>query len=55
MKNYMNLHEGEVLAFSTDTVWGFGCLPEDKTAAENIYRIKNRDSRKPLILQLNRR
>ena len=50
MKNYMNLHEGEVLAFSTDTVWGFGCLPEDKTAAENIYRIKNRDSRKPLIL-----
>ena len=50
MENFMNIKEGEVLAFSTDTVWGFGCLIEDKKAVENIYKIKNRDSRKPLIL-----
>ena len=46
----MNIKKGEVLAFSTDTVWGFGCLPDDKTAVENIYKIKNRDLKKPLIL-----
>lgn len=46
----MNLKQGEVLAFSTDTVWGFGCLPTDKSAVEKIYEIKKRDSKKPLIL-----
>lgn len=46
----MNLKKGEVLAFSTDTVWGFGCSVEDEIAVENIYKIKNRDSKKPLIL-----
>ncbi len=49
----MNLKKGEVLAFSTDTVWGFGCLPEDEEAVQNIYKIKNRDSKKPLILMSN--
>ena len=46
----MNIKKGEVLAFPTDTVWGFGCAVQDKTAVENIYKIKNRDSKKPLIL-----
>lgn len=41
---------GEVLAFKTDTVWGFGCNPDDKNAVEKIYEIKKRDSKKPLIL-----
>lgn len=41
---------GEVFAFETDTVWGFGCLPDDKAAVEKIYEIKNRDRSKPLIL-----
>jgi len=41
---------GEVVAFKTDTVWGFGCDPLDKLAVEKIYEIKKRDSKKPLIL-----
>ena len=39
-----------VIAFVTDTVWGLGCLPESKKGVEKIYRIKQRDSKKPLIL-----
>ncbi len=46
----MKLKQGEVLAFATDTVWGFGCLPTDETAVEKIYEIKKRDAKKPLIL-----
>lgn len=45
-----NLKKGEVLAFKTDTVWGFGCLPTDDVAIEKIYEIKKRDVKKPLIL-----
>lgn len=41
---------GEVIAFKTDTVWGFGCDPNDIIAVNKIYEIKNRDSKKPLIL-----
>ncbi|MBQ8635162.1 threonylcarbamoyl-AMP synthase [bacterium] len=44
------LKSGEVIAFKTDTVWGFGCDPNDKIAVDKIYEIKKRDSKKPLIL-----
>ena len=44
------LKPGEVIAFKTDTVWGFGCNPLDKNAVDKIYEIKKRDSKKPLIL-----
>ncbi len=44
------LKPGEVLAFKTDTVWGFGAHPNDKRAIEKIYEIKKRDLKKPLIL-----
>lgn len=46
----LNLKKGEVLAFKTDTVWGFGCHPNDVLAIKNIYEIKKRDEKKPLIL-----
>ena len=44
------LKKGEVIAFKTDTVWGFGCNPDDVDAINKIYEIKKRDSKKPLIL-----
>lgn len=44
------LKPGEVIAFKTDTVWGFGCDPEDSFAIGKIYEIKKRDIKKPLIL-----
>lgn len=45
--------EGNVFAFKTDTVWGFGAKPEDKIGVEKIYEIKKRDRKKPLILMSN--
>ena len=44
------LKNNGVIVFPTDTVWGMGCLPEKFEACQKIYSIKNRDSRKPLIL-----
>ncbi|MBQ7288009.1 MAG: threonylcarbamoyl-AMP synthase [Candidatus Gastranaerophilales bacterium] len=44
------LKKGEVLAFKTDTVWGFGCEVDDIEAVNKIYEIKKRDAKKPLIL-----
>ena len=49
----MLLKSGEVLAFKTDTVWGFGCNPDDNQAIDKIYEIKKRDLKKPLILMSN--
>ena len=46
----LNIKQGEILAFKTDTVWGFGALPDDKIAIEKIYDKKKRDLKKPLIL-----
>lgn len=44
------LENDGVIAFVTDTVWGIGCIPQSKKAVEKIYKIKNRDLKKPLIL-----
>ncbi len=46
----LKLKNGAVIAFPTDTVWGIGCLPENKIACQKIYSIKQRDGKKPLIL-----
>ena len=47
------LDEGDILGFETDTVWGLGCLPNDRKAVDKIYEIKGRDRSKPLILMGN--
>ncbi len=44
------LKNGGVIAFVTDTVWGIGCLPDNKKGVDRIYEIKGRDRQKPLIL-----
>lgn len=47
------LTNGGVIAYVTDTVWGLGCLPDNKKAVEKIYEIKKREAQKPLILMSN--
>lgn len=47
------LKNNGVISFVTDTVWGVGCLPENKMAVEKIYELKGRDCSKPLILMSN--
>ena len=47
------LISGGVIAYVTDTVWGLGCLPQNKKAVKKIYDIKKREAQKPLILMSN--
>lgn len=50
-KQYLDLlKDGGTFAFPTDTVWGLGCLPDEEKACRAIYKLKNRDGAKPLIL-----
>lgn len=49
------LHNGGVISFVTDTVWGLGCLPDSKEGVDKIYEIKGRDRSKPLILMSDKK
>lgn len=41
------LRNGEVIAYPTDTTYGIGCSIFSKKSIERIYRMKQRDRRKP--------
>lgn len=45
--------QGAIVAFPTDTVWGFGVSPASALGIERLYQIKGRDRDKPLILLIN--
>ena len=47
------LKAGGIIAFPTDTFYGLGADPFNKTAVDKIYEIKNRDSKKPLLLLID--
>ena len=47
------LKGGGVIAFPTDTFYGLGANPFNKTAVDKIYEIKGRDSKKPLLLLID--
>jgi len=47
------LKDGGVIAFPTDTFYGLGADPFNKTAVDKIYEIKGRDSKKPLLLLID--
>ena len=42
--------KGKVVAIKTDTVYGLVCNAFDKLAVQNIYKIKNRETKKPLSI-----
>lgn len=42
------LKNNGVIVYPTDTVYGIGCSIYSKTGIERIYRLKNRDKKKPL-------
>ena len=44
------LNNGGIILYPTDTVWGIGCDATNKKAIEKIYKIKKRQSNKPLII-----
>ncbi len=44
------LNSGGLILYPTDTVWGIGCDPENKNAVARIYRLKNRNEAKSMII-----
>lgn len=58
MENFQNdirkaievLNAGGVILYPTDTVWGLGCDATNKEAVQKIYKIKQREESKSLIL-----
>ena len=42
------LREGGVVIYPTDTIYGFGCDIEVKSAIERIRQLKGRDAKKPM-------
>ncbi len=58
MKNQLNkakqfLKEKKTILYPTDTVWGIGCDATSKKAVKRIYKIKQREESKSLIILVN--
>ena len=47
------LHNGGVILYPTDTVWGLGCDPTNASAVDKLLKIKPRDASKSLIVLVN--
>lgn len=47
------LKEGKVILYPTDTVWGIGCDATCDEAITRIYRIKQRNEKKSMIILLD--
>lgn len=46
------LHEGQIVAFPTETVYGLGALAFDQAAVAGVFAVKGRPQDNPLILHL---
>lgn len=44
------LQSGGVILYPTDTIWGIGCDAGRKESVQNIYRIKQRDDFKSMLV-----
>ena len=47
------IRSGGTIIFPTDTIWGLGCDATNQTAVNKIFKLKNRDKQKPLVILLN--
>ncbi|NWJ51475.1 MAG: threonylcarbamoyl-AMP synthase [Bacteroidetes bacterium] len=47
------LRSGGTLLYPTDTIWGLGCDATNPKAVEKIFRLKNREESKSLIVLLD--
>lgn len=44
------LKSGGIILYPTDTIWGIGCDATDDEAVMKIFKLKNREQNKPLII-----
>jgi L-threonylcarbamoyladenylate synthase len=47
------LREGGIILYPTDTIWGIGCDATNTEAVKKIYRLKQRDEAKSMIILLD--
>ncbi|WPU95859.1 L-threonylcarbamoyladenylate synthase [Mucilaginibacter sabulilitoris] len=47
------LQEGGIILYPTDTIWGIGCDATNTEAVQKIYRLKQRDEAKSMIILLD--
>jgi L-threonylcarbamoyladenylate synthase len=50
MKLINSLKQGKIILYPTDTVWGLGCDATNEEAVKKVYKIKNREESKSLII-----
>ncbi len=47
------LKNGGVILYPTDTIWGLGCDATNEAAVDKIYKIKQRDNTKSMLILLD--
>ncbi len=47
------LREGGVILYPTDTIWGLGCDATNREAIDRIYKIKQRDDSKSMLVLID--
>jgi len=47
------IQEGGIILYPTDTVWGIGCDATNNEAVKKIYKLKQRDAAKSMIILLD--
>src|ERR1700682_1312217 len=47
------LKDGGTILYPTDTIWGIGCDATNEDAVNKIYKIKQRDASKSMIILIN--
>src|ERR1700749_1260251 len=52
-KAFKVIQEGGIILYPTDTIWGIGCDATNTEAIQKIYRIKQRDEAKSMIILLD--
>ena len=52
-KAFKVLQDGGVILYPTDTIWGIGCDATNTGAIQRIYKLKQRDEAKSMIILLD--
>jgi L-threonylcarbamoyladenylate synthase len=52
-KAFKIVQDGGIILYPTDTIWGIGCDATNTEAVQKIYRLKQRDEAKSMIILLD--
>jgi L-threonylcarbamoyladenylate synthase len=47
------LQEGGIILYPTDTIWGIGCDATNAEAIKKIFRLKQRDEAKSMVILID--